>query len=138
VRRAALVALVLTACSSSTGAAARLAPTTAPTATTVTTETTVGTSTTPAPTTTSTTVDPGTLPQTTARPSGSDPAFLARMALLWQAVVTGDAPAALPAFFPEAAYLQVKAIANPDADWHLADTYARDGDRVARAAKKGR
>jgi hypothetical protein len=107
----------------------------------VTTETTVGTSTTPAPTTTSTTVDPGTLPQTTARPSGSDPAFLARMALLWQAVVTGDAPAALPAFFPEAAYLQVKAIANPDADWHqrlvrlyeedIAALHARLGGRPA-------
>jgi hypothetical protein len=71
-----------------------------------------------APQTTTTTVSPGALPQTMARPWGADPAFLARMGLLWQAIVSGDASVGLPAFFPEAAYLQVKAIANPDADWH--------------------
>jgi hypothetical protein len=77
------------------------------------------------------------MPQTTARPSAGDPAFTARMALLWQAVVSGDVGAALPAFFPEAAYLQVKAIANPDADWHerLVRLYDADiaglHDRVA-------
>jgi hypothetical protein len=36
---------------------------------------------------------------------------------LWLAVTTGKARFALPAFFPEAAYEQVKAIAYPDSDW---------------------
>jgi hypothetical protein len=40
------------------------------------------------------------------------------MRRLWQAVVTGDPAVGLPAFFPLSAYLQVKAIANPAADWH--------------------
>ena len=70
-----------------------------------------------------------------ARPSGADPAFLARMGLLWQAVVSGDAAAALPAFFPEAAYLQVKAIANPDADWHQRLIRLYDGDIAALHAR---
>lgn len=108
--------VLLAACSSSHPAAPSRAR--SPVVTTSPASTSPATSTTPAPTTTSTTVDPGTLPQTTARPSGTDASFLARMQLLWQAVVTGDASTALPAFFPEAAYTQVKAIANPDADWH--------------------
>jgi hypothetical protein len=73
--------------------------------------------TTAAPGNTTTTVDPGTLPQTRTRPTGTDPAFLARVDQLWQAIVNGETAAALPAFFPESAYLQVKAIANPGADW---------------------
>ena len=36
---------------------------------------------------------------------------------IWLAVTTGDPDDALPAFFPEKAYEQVKAIGNPDADW---------------------
>ena len=113
-RRVAAVVVVgvLAACSSSHHVVATVAATTSTAAPTTTTTTT-----TEAPTTT-TTVDPGTLPQTSQRPSASDPAFLARIDLLWLAVVSGDATTALPAFFPEGAYLQVKAIANPDADWH--------------------
>jgi len=106
------VAVLLAGCSST--AARAVTPTSA--ASTAAPATTAPTTT--APATTSTTVDPGTLPQTMARPSASDPAFVARMALLWQAVVNGDATVALPAFFPESAYLQVKNISNPDADWH--------------------
>ena len=53
-----------------------------------------------------------------ANQAGEDNRNVARMALLWQAVVNGDATVALPAFFPESAYLQVKNISNPDADWH--------------------
>jgi hypothetical protein len=115
VKRFVAVALLVAGCSST------VARTAAPTATTLATSagsTTAPTTTTAVPATTSTTVDPGTLPQTTDRPSTGDPAFVARMALLWQAVVSGDARVALPAFFPEAAYLQVKAVSNPDADWH--------------------
>ena len=37
---------------------------------------------------------------------------------LWAAVVTGQARLAAQAFFPLAAYTQVKAIADPAADWH--------------------
>ncbi len=107
-----MIALVLAGCSSTAARA------TAPPPTTATSSAPATTTTTEAPTTTSTTVDPGTLPQTTVRPSGADPTFLARIQLLWQAAVTGDPTVALPAFFPEAAYLQVKAISNPDADWH--------------------
>jgi hypothetical protein len=40
------------------------------------------------------------------------------MSALWRGVQTGAVKPALPAFFPEAAYAQVKAIADPQADWH--------------------
>lgn len=84
------------------------------------------TTTAPVPSTTSTTLppptappttDPGLLPQTDALPSASDPQFQAEMAALWQGVVAGSATPALPAFFPETAYAQLKALADPDADW---------------------
>ena len=39
------------------------------------------------------------------------------MQSLWAAVVSGAANEALPSFFPEAAYLQVKDISNPASDW---------------------
>lgn len=77
---------------------------------------TTSTSTSLAPTTT-TTVDAGSLPQTHDKPSGADPAFVARMQLLVQSVASGDVSVALPAFFPQSAYDQVKAVANPTADW---------------------
>ena len=108
--------LALAACSPSPHVVAPATTTAITTTSSSAPPTTTTTATTEPPTTT--TIDPGVLPQTTARPSGADPAFLARVGLLWQAVVTGDAATALPAFFPEAAYRQVKAIANPDADWH--------------------
>jgi len=62
------------------------------------------------------TPDPGSLPQTTARPSGSDPQFAKRMREVWAAIVAGDT-AARSSFFPLGAYLQVKAISNPAADY---------------------
>jgi hypothetical protein len=62
------------------------------------------------------TPDPGSLPQTTARPSGSDPQFAKRMRALWAAIVAGDT-AAGSSFVPLGAYLQVKAISNPAADY---------------------
>lgn len=39
------------------------------------------------------------------------------MAALWQGIRTGSLRAAMPAFFPEGAYAQVKAIANPRDDY---------------------
>jgi hypothetical protein len=60
----------------------------------------------------------GALPQTRARPSTDSPAFRAAMQDLWLAVTTGQPSLALPAYFPLAAYQQVKAIDDPAADWH--------------------
>jgi hypothetical protein len=67
--------------------------------------------------TTTTTADPGTLPQTHALPTPADPAFALRIGDLWQAIVTADVSLALPAFFPESAYLQTKSGNNNAADW---------------------
>ncbi len=59
----------------------------------------------------------GSLPQTNAFPSTHSTAFRHAMADLWLAVTTGKSRFALPAFFPEAAYQQLKAIPYPAADW---------------------
>ncbi len=50
------------------------------------------------------------------------------MDALWRGVRTNSLRAALPAFFPEAAYAQVKAISDPQADWHqrLVGTFRLD------------
>ena len=58
------------------------------------------------------------LPQTQALPSAATPVFQAEMTDLWTAVVTGQPETAAPAFFPVSAYKQVKAIADPAADWN--------------------
>ena len=64
-------------------------------------------------------VDPGAggKPQTAALPKTSNQAFRNVVHDIWLAVTTGDPKYALPAFFPEKAYEQVKAIAYPDSDW---------------------
>ena len=59
----------------------------------------------------------GNLKQTTAFPRTTSTAFHNAMHDLWLAVTAGNASLALPAFFPETAYVQVKAIADPEADW---------------------
>jgi hypothetical protein len=61
---------------------------------------------------------PGNLHQTRALPSAGSRVFHAEMTDLWAAVVTGRARLAVQAFFPLTAYTQVKAIADPAADWH--------------------
>lgn len=61
--------------------------------------------------------NPGSLPQTDALPSAGTPQFRAEMAALWSGVTQDSLRAALPAFFPEQAYVQVKAIADPGADY---------------------
>jgi hypothetical protein len=97
-------------------------PTTAPvTATTA----VAGVTTTAAPTTTS---DPGALPQTDEQPTASGAAFDAGVQGLWQAIVRDDPEAAMPFFFPESAYLQVKAISDPATDYQqrLVADYADD------------
>jgi hypothetical protein len=61
--------------------------------------------------------DSGARPQTSALPKTSGKAFRNLAHDLWLAVTTGKAKYARPAFFPEKAYGQVKAIANPGSDW---------------------
>ena len=69
-----------------------------------------------APTTT-TTVDPGTLPQTDEKPSGTGPAFEARMATLADAIIHNTPDTAISTFFPVSAYKQTKKNTDPAADW---------------------
>lgn len=57
------------------------------------------------------------LRQTGKRPTANGPVFKAEMTDLWAAVITGRPELGLPAFFPLVAYEQVKAIADPAADW---------------------
>jgi hypothetical protein len=59
----------------------------------------------------------GTLPQTSALPKTNVAAFNNAVHDLWLAVTTGNPDYARPAFFPEKAYEQVKAIAYPESDW---------------------
>jgi hypothetical protein len=56
--------------------------------------------------------------QTRARPPAASRVFHAEMTDLWAAIAAGRPDLALPAFFPLVAYQQVKAIADPAADWH--------------------
>ena len=59
----------------------------------------------------------GARPQTGALPGTDSAAFRNAMTDLWLAVTSGNPRFAQPAFFPEAAYRQLKAIPYPDADW---------------------
>jgi hypothetical protein len=59
----------------------------------------------------------GRLAQTRSRPKAHGTAFHAMVTDLWLAVRTGKPSLARPAFFPLAAYKQVKAIYNQAADW---------------------
>jgi hypothetical protein len=61
--------------------------------------------------------DPGKLPQTHQLPAAGTPGFRAEMAALWRGVTAGALRPALPAFFPESAYVQVKQIADPRGDY---------------------
>jgi hypothetical protein len=56
--------------------------------------------------------------QTGTRPPAYSTAFHAEMVDLWAAIESGRPDLGLPAFFPLVAYEQVKAIADPAADWH--------------------
>jgi hypothetical protein len=60
---------------------------------------------------------PGSLPQTHQYPSGKTAQFRALMASLWAGVVSDSVSTALPAFFPAAAYEQLKAIVDASGDW---------------------
>ena len=56
-------------------------------------------------------------PQTKAFPETSSTAFRNATHDIWLAITTGDPGYAKPAFFPEKAYEQIKAIADPASDW---------------------
>ncbi len=73
-------------------------------------------------------VDPGTLPQTRDKPEDDSEAFRARAEALFEAIQNDDPDRAMIAFFPKAAYEQVKAIANPASDWkyRLVANFKRD------------
>jgi hypothetical protein len=60
---------------------------------------------------------PAGLHQTGRRPVPAGPVFDAEMTDLWAAVVAGRPRLGLAAFFPLVGYEQVKAIADPAADW---------------------
>lgn len=61
--------------------------------------------------------NPGSLPQTHQLPSAGTRQFHAEMAALWAGIAHDSPRSALPAFFPVGAYVQVKAIADPRADY---------------------
>jgi hypothetical protein len=103
----ALVAGCSSAAPIDTGAAASAVPTTSAAPP----PTTSSPSPTPSPT------DAGLLRQTHVLPNPNDPMFQTGAQDLWQAIVTGNPTTALPFFFPETAYLQVKAISNASADY---------------------
>lgn len=68
------------------------------------------------------------LGQTDQRPTLSSASFKQRVAALAQAIISGDPEPALLAFFPLAAYQQVKAIAKPERDYRfrLVANFKRD------------
>lgn len=72
--------------------------------------------------------DDGALPQTRERPRDDAEDFLERMGALVRGVAEDDAAAARAAFFPLAAYRQVKDVGNPEGDFRvrLLGAYRRD------------
>ncbi len=68
------------------------------------------TTTTTAPPPTTTTTSPGTLPQTGTFPTTTSQLFTANMAALWNGIITNSVQVAIPAFFPESAYVQLKTV----------------------------
>lgn len=62
-------------------------------------------------------VSPGSLPQTSILPSTNTADFRAQMRDLWQGIRANSLHAAMPAFFPEGAYAQLKAIGDPRGDY---------------------
>jgi len=76
--------------------------------------------------------DPGSLPQTSQLPSADAAPFHAEIDALWRGLRIGSPAAAMPAFFPLGAYLQVKTIVDAHADY--VDRLLRDFALDVRAA----
>jgi hypothetical protein len=75
-----------------------------------------------------TTTGPGTLPQTDTLPSAQSAQFQSQMAALWTGIIHNSPGDAMPAFFPETAYLQLKTISDASGDFEnrLMHDYALD------------
>jgi hypothetical protein len=86
--------------------------TSSPVATTTSVDVTTTTAVAAAPTT-----DAGALPQTDERPTASGATFDAGVHALWEAIRQDNPELGLPFFFPQRAYLQVKAISDPAGDY---------------------
>jgi hypothetical protein len=71
----------------------------------------------PATTAPAATDDPGALPQTDERPTASGTTFTTGVSGLWEAIRQDRPELGLPFFFPQRAYLQVKAIGDPATDY---------------------
>ncbi len=65
----------------------------------------------------SSSAEPSSLPQTHELPGSSTEAFQARVVGLWEAIVRDDPDLGMPFFFPLRAYVQVKDVSDPEADW---------------------
>jgi hypothetical protein len=72
--------------------------------------------------------DPGSLPQTDQVPSAHTRTFRAQMRALWRGIQRNSVHDALPAFFPEGAYAQLKSIGDARGDFQnrLVADYALD------------
>ena len=62
-------------------------------------------------------ISPGSLPQTATLPSAGTTDFRGQMRELWQGIRENSLQTAMPAFFPEGAYAQLKAIGDPGEDY---------------------
>jgi hypothetical protein len=112
-----VVVIVASLFLTSGGGSGRTPGTVAHTASKVSTRSTAPTTTTTTvPPSTTTTTGPGSLPQTESFPV-IDAGFQSEMAALWQGIITNSPAAALPAYFPEAAYLQLKTLPSDAADY---------------------
>jgi hypothetical protein len=112
---AALVALALGA--SACGSADPATDTAASSSTTgaAATETTTTLAPTTQPPATEPPVDVGSRPQTDVEPTETGEEWERNVGLLWEAIVTDDPEVALPFFFPEGGYLQVKRMTEAEA-----------------------
>jgi hypothetical protein len=86
---------------------------------------------------TMTTTGEGALPQTGAYPSSASPQFQAAMGDLFDAVAHGTPQSAVAAFFPEAAYVQLKSIPGAASDWQNRLLAEYDHDLAAATAELG-
>ncbi|MHB1539134.1 MAG: hypothetical protein ACYCUM_07250 [Solirubrobacteraceae bacterium] len=82
---------------------------------------------------------PGSLPQTSALPSSHTVAFRDEVSALWRAIVLDRPSVARSAFFPIGAYVQLKGIENPLADYRnrLLREYALDIGAAHRLLGRG-
>jgi hypothetical protein len=73
-------------------------------------------------------VSPGSLPQTSGLPSAGTGDFGRQMRDLWRGIRENSLRAAMPAFFPEGAYAQLKTIGDPRGDYQgrLVSDYGLD------------